>query len=387
MKKYHRILSVFRSFFLFTVFSIVSSISYVLITSARTIKQFRGFWTDELFNRVNFFYSLLILFSLTSVLFINNHKLKEDFENRKDDIGLVRFLLTNSEFWLAFVGYVFFIALLPILPPFGNLIKGFFADASGIDSWIIVLSIGAPTVFLIMLAACLSTLLFWAEKRKRQKNGRNPLVNFALQLAYTSFFWMIGGFAVSVAYPMLATAFSILGALGTAFLLTAFFAVLAAFCVWILFQRVRTVGLRRDVIKKARRLGKAMGFSLETKGRMSTSALIPDNTYHFLVRMENKNVACRFVSSYKKSTPVYLHENGTVIYENHRIIFKHYVSEKYAFDVNENVEKVIIVCPCNGNIFIKNDYEERLADVGDRCMEYRIYNASGFLNAIERNYL
>ena len=93
------------------------------------------------------------------------------------------------------------------------------------------------------------------------------------------------------------------------------------------------------------------------------------------------------MSAAKKSIPVYLHENGDAIYEDKGILFKHTVTQKYAFDADNGFEKIIVVCPCNANVFITNGREESLADSGDRCMEYKIYNSSGLLNAIERGYL
>jgi hypothetical protein len=185
---------------------------------------------------------------------------------------------------------------------------------------------------------------------------------------------------------MFSTVFSILGAIKLSIIITVVLIVLTIILAFCLIRQHNATRQKRTALKKIKALGKEMGFSVET-GAKPYSSSTPSNAYHFILRMKGRNIACRFVSSSKKSIPLYLHENGNAIYEYKKLLFSHLVTQKYAFDTEENAEKIIIVCPCNGNVFIKNDREERLADIGDKCMEYKIYNSSGFLNAIERGYL
>lgn len=376
-----------HSLLLFAILIIVSSFSETLIRIAGSVKEFRGFWTDVLFDRVNFFYSLIILFSLNNVFALNNLHLKTDFENSKDT-GKLKFTLKNSCFWIECAIFSFCASVFTFFPPFTSLTYGFFSDLGAAEKYLLTLSIVIPVAFLIKLISYQSTLSFWSEtsKKRKFKDTRNPTTVFILRLFFSSLIYIVGGFAVAIAFPMFSTAFSILGALKLSIIITVVLIVFAIIVISYLIRQYNAVRQKRAMLKKVKALGKAMGFSLETGAKPYSSSL-PDNAYHFILRMKGRNIACRFVSSSKKSIPVYLHENGNAIYEDKKLLFRHLVTQKYAFDTDQNAEKIIIVCPCNGNIFIKNDREERLADVGDKCMEYKIYNSSGFLNAIERGYL
>ena len=96
-------------------------------------------------------------------------------------------------------------------------------------------------------------------------------------------------------------------------------------------------------------------------------------------------IACRFISQASRISPLYLHENGDTQYERDRFFFKHSVIDRYFFNADEGVQKVVIACPCRGRIIVKRDGAERVLDVGDKVMEYKIYNSSGFINAVERD--
>jgi hypothetical protein len=148
---------------------------------------------------------------------------------------------------------------------------------------------------------------------------------------------------------------------------------------------MRTIRARQSCIKGVKRIAKNMSFSVSVNGHPYRSVFRPDDGPHVLLKNEKRLIACRFISAPKSKTPLYLYDDGTAIFENDRVIAKHYVSEKYFFDIDGEAQKIIIVCPCRGRIYLKREEEERLVDIGDRVMEYKIYNSSGFLNAIERD--
>jgi hypothetical protein len=373
-----------RALLLFAVLTVISSISFSLIGSAGSIRQFRGFWTNELYHRVNFFYSLLVLFSLNDVFALNDPYLKSDREGNRE--GSVRFVLKRPYFWIEYVTFSICVASFPFFPPFSNLSNGFFADNN--CKYPICLLIVLSAVLLIKLVCFASALNWWAEKEKRKKAGdciELSFGRFILKLFFTSVIAIAGGFAVSVTFPMFSTAVTVLGTLKLATIIVTLILIAAVILALAFFRQAAASMQRRKLLKRIVSLGRSEGYSVET-GKKPYGTSLPDNEYNFLLQTGDRRIACRFVSAARKSVPVYLHENGNVIYEDKKLLITHSVTQKYAFKADEGTEKIIIVCPCNGNILIKNDREERLADSGDKCMEYRIFNASGLLNAIERGY-
>lgn len=389
MKRNNYIVASAGSFLQLTVFLIISALSESLIRVTGSAREFRGFWTNELFDQVSFFYSLIILFSLTGIFALNNIGLKTDFFNRNSKIKKLNFALKNPTFWIEYAVFTLLSVLFFMLLPFSNLTTGFFSHMSRTNGELVAIAITIPTIFAIKLIAYISTFNWWTEenKKKKFKDNRKPFISLIIQLGFSSLIYIFGGFAATIAFTMFSTAISIFAAIKFSIILTITLIIFSVLLIIYLIKQTEAVRQRYSMLKKVKSLGKKAGFSLELCAKPYSSSSLPDNAYNFIIRMNNRNIACRFVSSINKSIPVYLHENGTATYVHHKILYKHLVSEKYAFDAAEKVEKFIIVCPCNGNIFIKNDREERLSDVGDKCMEYKIYNSSGFINALERGYL
>ena len=381
------ILSALRSFLLLTVFCFSSTLSgFAMRNNVVFQKHVQDFWNEQLYSKVNFYYSLFIFFSLASVFWLNQIYLKKSFLSENNRSGKIRFIFTSPYVWIEFAMISVCAFIFTLLPPFSDLIKGYFNV--GYSLWakrLFCLLISIPTLLTLDFLACLSTLNWWTREKKKKKTEaeKHPIVSFLVQLCSTVALWILGGYAIYVVVPMLYSLWPIIKVVVIAF----FGLLLAVLAFWIGSRYMRIIHARRSLIKRLKVICKEKGSSLSLNGHPYRSAFYPDEGHHLLLQNGRSTIACRFISSPKNKTPLYLYDDGIATYAEDMVVAKYYVSEKYFFNIDGNAQKIIIVCPCRGKIFLKREDDERSVDVGDKVMEYKIYNSSGFLNAIERECL
>lgn len=363
-----------------------SALAGLNIQSPMFTRYVLGFWNIQLYNKVSFIYSLFIFFSIASVLCLYNTSLKSAFVNRDNKSVKFFFIVKNPLFWIEFAVISAFSIVFSALTPIIFLTNGFLNNFSNfaLKTFLSIL-ITLPSFLILYYLAYHSTLSWW-EIQTKEKDAQSTLktvILFAVQFFITATLWIIGGIAVSIVYPMLFTAYTVIGVFKIPLLIIAVLFII----IFSTYRYAIIIYSKRKFIKKLRRVCKENGYNLSLHGRPYRSSFYPDEGYHLILSNQKLTIACRLISAPLKKTPIYLFENGYTTYEKNRIIYKHYISEKYFFDADSDTKKVVIVCPCLGKIFIKNATEEHLVDIGDRVMEYKLFNASGFINAIERDCL
>ena len=214
--KFRYALSALRTFFMFMIFCLVSSIAGKNLRQSPFQKQVFGFWDEVRYCRANFFYSLLIFFSLASVFCIHHIYLKRDYMEKDRADGKCRFIL-KSGYFLTDIAVIAVCCLsFPSVPPFSDLIYGFLPTVPSGKARLISSVVMLVSAAIIEFAAYYSTVSWWSGQKKKHKDetGNSPFFKFALQLILTAAVWAIAGSAVTVAVPMLSTFFAIIGAAG-----------------------------------------------------------------------------------------------------------------------------------------------------------------------------
>ena len=386
--KYRYMLSGFRTLFLFVLLCFSSGIAGLNIRMSLFQKYVAGFWNGTRYCQANFFYSLLIFFSLASVFCIHHIDLKKAFFDKDQAVGKCRFIFKSGFFWIDIAVIAACCIIFPVASPFTDLANGFFPSDTAAAQKLMSIVIILPAMAVIEFGAYLSTVSWWNGQREKYKTEENysSFPKFAIQLALTVIAWTFAGSAVALAVPAVATFFAILTAakIPIVMLLVILFAVSVAL---ILLRYLAAARQRRAFVGKLKRVCKNRGVDISLNGHPYRSIFRPDEGSHLLIKKGDFKMACRFVSAPSESTPLYLNENGMATFVKNRILFKHHISEKYFFDADGDVQKIIIVCPCRSDVYIKGEHGERLIESGDKAMEYRIYNSSGFINAMDRGLL
>ena len=359
---------------LYFLFCFLSFLSWVLLQAPTFQKNTVGFWDDELYFRVGYVYSLIIFFSTSSVFQLHNTILKHSFNEARGDRSSIFqnswLILKNAAFWmdsavLCLLGWCCF-----ALPPLAFLEKGFLTDVTGARKMLLSLA-ALLGLWAIWFLASLSTLGWWGREAKKKSSETKTLRSFLIQLLYTSLLWLLGGFLLAILWPLLSGFFKLFYQyLGLAILLI----VVVIFARDIILHGSMFFH-RRAFVRKLRKLCEAQGYDFSTEGRL------------IKLTKSEKQYVCRFVGGLQQKNPLELREDGVAEYSRFRIWWSHTILEPYAFDAAPDQEKLLLVCPSNGMVFAKDDHAHRRLESGDRMLEYKVYHASDFLNAVDRNYL
>jgi hypothetical protein len=110
----------------------------------------------------------------------------------------------------------------------------------------------------------------------------------------------------------------------------------------------------------------------------------------FAVESKGKKYTCKLISTHNPLAPLYVGSDGIyrIVHRIHLRDFEFFRWEKegsFAFEGEE--QKVLIINPVPRKVFGSHLDKTWPLDNGDRVGEYRIYTASAFLNALERECL
>lgn len=375
-----------RTASLYLLLVIVSALSWALLQTPTFQKNTEGFWSDVLYFQVGYVYSLLVFFSLASVFQIHNSALKDyffDAEGNKDSIfRVIALTVKSTDFWIGSAALAVLSAVLSGLPPLLLLKNGFEAYDGAWETVLKVLA-SIPALWVIYLLATLSTLSWWGRDKRRSSEVDRPLRGLLIQLTYTTLLWLLGGFLLSILWPLLSGFFKLI----YQYLALAILLLLAVLLARTLIQYGVLLARRRSFLKKLGRVCLERGLELKVEGHPCMESLVPRRTGRIVIDGLGKRFACRFVGGLHQKTPLELREDGVAEYAKFRLWWSHVIQEPYAFEAEAGVGKLLIVCPCRGMVFAAHAGARRQLESGDRVMDYRVYLNSELLNAIERDCL
>lgn len=414
MKK-HDFLFLLRSFFFFLLFTILSIFTNAKIHYFYFYRGTSVFWNYEMAASASFIYSVLMLFSLASVFCLNNNKLKRSFLDGENSVGKFKFALRSKYFWIEFAMLAGFSGIFFYSAPIcTELMSGFLANVNIIYELktVIVFLIVVAAIFIIELVSFLLTLGWWSNQNEKDKAKDKKSLEFLKQLGITVLAWFFTSYTITSIYPALWSTAQVLWMLK--FKLPIVIAVVFAIIFVITYQK--TFRLRRKLIKNLRRLSKEQGFEFSIVGHPYRAIIRHDEGYHLLIKTGETKLVCKLMTAKSRRRSLYLTEDGFAIYEKKRWFYTRHAMTKYFFDAEEDAQKIIIFSPCKSRIFkirnmdtldqdvpkesrtimvhstrrnilpvsVNDTTSANQIDVGDACMGYRIFNTSGFINAIDR---
>lgn len=414
MKK-HDFLFLLRSFFFFVLYTILSISTNSKIHYFYFYKGTSVFWNYQMASSASFVYCILMLFSLSSVFCLNNNQLKHSFLDAENSTGKLKFALRSKYLWIEFGVLAGFSGIFFYSSPIcSQLMSGFFANVNIIYEvkTVLVFLIVVAIIFIIELVSFLLTLGWWSSQNERAKATDKRNLEFLKELVITVLAWFFTSYTITSVYPALWTTARVIWMLK--YILPIVLAVVFAIIFLISYQK--TFRLRRKLIKNLRRLSKEQRFEFSIVGHPYRAIIRPDKGYHLLIKIGETKLACKLMTAKSRRRSLYLAEDGFAIYEKKRWFYTRHAMTKYFFEADEDAQKIIIFSPCRSRIFKIRNMNTRdqdvpddrpakfkgvspltvaLAsmndttsanqiDVGDACMGYRIFNTSGFINAIER---
>lgn len=371
---------------LYLLYAAVSFLAWLFLHTTTFDNNIPGFWNAKLYYQVSSVYSLLMFFSLSSVFQLHHFRLKHRFyeENRSSPSILqkCRFILRSSAFWIECATLFVCASLFQIFPPIAFLENGFFTDLPASDRFLAI----TASLFLFLLlyfSAYLSTLGWWGQHMKGEREEKEPLTKLLIQLSYTIPIWLIGAYLLAIVYPMSTGFFKLIYRYWIAFLIVAAVLLFVLFSIqygWMLICRRRLIHGVRSVCKRDN-----LHFTIT--GHPYLCVLFSSLDCQITIKDSKAQYDVRFIGGTQRKNPIYLHEDGLAEYSKFYIWWSHITVESYDFDADDASNKILVICPCNGGVFAKDGPAERQLESGDRIFDYRIYKHFDFLKALERDGL
>ncbi|MBE6580132.1 MAG: hypothetical protein E7650_00765 [Ruminococcaceae bacterium] len=200
----------------------------------------------------------------------------------------------------------------------------------------------------------------------------------------------IGGIAFALFVPVFLSVFYIFVTLGeTRWWLPPLIIIGFLFLVW-LFRFLRAVRIRRRLLVRLRALCTELGATLSPIRRPYRSLLYIKQGHSFTVSINEKTYHCKLFCARNRRNPLYFSETGIVqclhSFRFRRVEYFSYTTQ-VEFGFEAPAPKILIVNPVPKEIYAGNTDFSRLIDTGESVGAYKIFTATGFLGALERNVL
>ncbi len=228
------------------------------------------------------------------------------------------------------------------------------------------------------------TLFAYVEKHKKRKNQPTGVGSFMIACMYPTLMLAVLCALAPLIYSVVLLFAQALGEV-TVWIVVG---LITAYLLVFRFTRaiVKRKKFRRALLRTAAQCGDEVIFHR----RVWMSLFVGHDTPDFTLWHKGRRYDAMFLHSLRKHTPMHFDGSGTVqlhrIYRLRRVeLFRTVSLQRYEF--SSEGERVLIVLPTPKQLCYTGQGAYRPVDVGDRIGGYTVFNATGFLRAIERDCL
>ena len=395
MKKLY--ISILRSLFVFFAFAGISRLAQAAFYSNFFGEQF--YFGEHFFEIWNFIILLFVYQSTVYALRVSDRRARDSYcEKSKNHISLGREILkicASFDFLCDFLCSALLSSLLPASFCLGSVTGAFFfgANLDDVQTKLFTLAVILPIFFVLGLMAHFFVRKQWARVRLRSRfkgsssKDRGEIFDTVKNIVIVAFVYVLSFSALPWIIPGITALWAVTGGF-----LWLFFAAVAL----IVLAVVATYYIRALIKRKAflRRLDEVCRNSrarLDGLKKPYASVFSITDGFNFSVTKGENRYDCKFICGVFPGSPIVFSDKGVAIC-NHPFhignteLFS--LMTKIDFGFESDGKKILIVLPIPKKIYVGTvNSGPRPADTGEKAGEYTIYNASGFLGALERDCL
>ncbi len=273
-----------------------------------------------------------------------------------------KFILKSPEFYIE-------IALIVFLPIFNILLLPL----------MIVLNFGSRAVI----------LKNWYRERKRPEDADKgripPAVKRVLLVALV---YCAVSMAAAWFMPLLATLMNIAGGIG---ILKIFLYIAAAILAVFAFVYIRAFSKRRTFISNLKKYCKTNQVNISEIKKPYLSVFFWHSGSDFTVEKDGKKFECKLIAGVFPGAQTVFSDKGKGHHRHIVQLFRFKIFEfrtDFDFTFESDAKKILILSPTSKKIYVSvQGSPARPADTGEKVGEYTVYNATGFLGALDRDCL
>ena len=296
------------------------------------------------------------------------------------------FLFSQWSFWVetAVLASVFIILPIGLIHP---QIAEIYFDKFEVVNQAQILSAFLPILLLINLLAHISVIQLWQSEAKWQKyeSRKTKSSSFIYTLAIYAFapILMAVFLPILVYIPLVFQAIGLFMTPATTVLLV----LLIAFLV--LFPPLRACSIRKKTIKQIKESCLQNGYDISDIKEPYLSILKPCEGESFSITKGGKTYSCKLIAAPKKSLPMAIHPDGQMhFFHEVKIrgvkILSYKTVKHFSYDSKDS--KILIVNPVPKKLMA---YKGTIVEIdnGELVGDYKIYNATAFVRAIDNDIL
>lgn len=414
-------LAILRALICYILISLATRLSHYFVSMLLAEMLDEGMVSNRLLSLFSALFYFIFFFCYTRLFALYHNAFREECslcqENTPKFKDKLKALFSVQSFVIHF-SLVSFLLLFNSRG-YGYLAYAIFGDTLTVGQTILI---ALPVIPLLMLCMALAHIFAAKSIRKEtvpQKERRSEKAN--RHLAWEIVKITLNSVSASVLIPlviMLASAFVIF--------LVFFPALLLIFVGFFVLRYLRALRIRGKFLKNLKKACESRNHRLGEIKYPYRSIFSLKEGENFTLTTGGKTYSCKLLHALKRNSPMFFHSDGYATVTNVITIFRmdvaHYITRyHYAFD-SEN-DKIIIVCPVPRMMYARREAAtaavdesvteakflyagigakgtrtnllselpangvSREMDVGEVFGDYKFFNATGFLNAIERGVL
>lgn len=305
---------------------------------------------------------------------------------KKTFVSNLAFLFSQWSFWVESVVLALVFVAFPIGTIHPQLAEIYF-DKFEVINQAHILSVFLPILLVINLLAHISVIQLWQSEAKWQKyeSKKSKSSSFIYTLAIYAFAPIL----MAIFLPILVYIPLIFGAIGL--FMTPVTTVLLVLVVTflILFPPLRACSIRKKTIQQIKESCAENGYTISDIEEPYLSIFRPCEGESFCITKGGKSYSCKLIAAPKKSVPMAIHPNGQMhFFHELRIrgvkIFSYKTVKDFAYDSKD--PKILIVNPVPKKLMA---YKGTIVEIdnGELVGDYKIYNATAFVRAIDNDIL
>lgn len=305
--------------------------------------------------------------------------------------GKIKSVFSSLDFYVEYFCIVLLSLIFPLSFVYDCVGVAFFqADYGKIQVMLVIL----PILLVLEICAHLSVRQSWVSDRMRMKKQKekNEFFSTVKGIITISIVYCAASLVIPWGMPFFVS-LSNLGA-GSIVFLYIFIALLAAVLFVIATFYARAVKKRKSFIAKLKKYCGQHSITLSKVQKPYLSLFFQQNGADFTLKYNNVLYDCKLVAGVFPGSPIIFSDNGEGIRQN---TFRLFQIEMFQLNTRidysmesrpDSCKKIIIVLPVPKNIYVSvQGSSPRSADTGEKIGQYTLYNATGFLNALERGHL
>ena len=378
------------SILLFAFYIAVSKLCFAIFLANMFGQDYMSGWV---LDTVKLIISLFIFYSIAYTFSVNNKYALCDYDSRGEEENFLgsrlSHVLSGKFFWIQLLCIAVLSLVLPVSFTYGFISGVFLPHLNGLSLKLSTLTIILPVLFVLVLLSGTEACRKWFYLKRKKKAIDTSIAKTVKELCIAAAVFLGGSVCVPWFLPFIVTMINFANRYNLpAIVLYLVGAVLLLFLVYVAVVYLRAVAKRKRFIYDLKRLSEKSNMVLSGIDDAYSSLFLRKSGINFSVEKDNRRYDCKFVAGVFYGSPIIFSENGSGVCKHtfrflRLEIFSILSRVDYTFD-SEN-EKILIVLPIPKNIYVATaDSKPRPADTGDVVGDYKIYNATGFLNGLER---